>query len=54
MKDNAADLLAWLQDGAPLCVRRGLAAQAGGTDAAAAHSSVNELIKTHRYLRDVY
>ena len=26
----------------------------GGLDAAAAHAYVNELIKSHRYVRDVY
>ena len=31
-----------------------IVAGAGGMDAAAAHSYVNELIKAHRYLRDVY
>ncbi len=68
MKENAAELFAWLQDGAHLYVcgdadrmakdvHRALheiVAEAGGLDAAAAHSYVNELIKAHRYLRDVY
>ncbi len=31
-----------------------IVAEAGGMDAAAAHSYVNELIKSHRYMRDVY
>ncbi|SBS71534.1 Sulfite reductase (NADPH) flavoprotein alpha-component [uncultured Mycobacterium sp.] len=68
MKDNAAELFAWLQDGAHLYVcgdadrmardvdwaLHEIVAEAGGMDAAAAHSYVNELIKAHRYLRDVY
>ncbi|BBY66071.1 diflavin oxidoreductase [Mycolicibacterium helvum] len=68
MKDNAAELYAWLQDGALLYVcgdadrmakdvdraLHEIVAEAGGMDATAAHSYVNELIKTHRYLRDVY
>jgi sulfite reductase (NADPH) flavoprotein alpha-component len=31
-----------------------IVAEAGDMDAAAAHSYVNELIKAHRYVRDVY
>jgi sulfite reductase (NADPH) flavoprotein alpha-component len=31
-----------------------IVATAGGMDAAAAHAYVNELIKNHRYVRDVY
>jgi sulfite reductase (NADPH) flavoprotein alpha-component len=68
MKDNAADVFAWLQDGAHLYVcgdadrmakdvdraLHEIVAEAGGMDAAAAHAYVNELIKAHRYLRDVY
>ncbi|WP_319432052.1 sulfite reductase flavoprotein subunit alpha [Mycobacterium sp. RTGN5] len=68
MKDNAADLFGWLQDGAYLYVcgdadrmakdvdrtLHEIVAEAGGMDAAAAHGYVNELIKAHRYLRDVY
>jgi sulfite reductase (NADPH) flavoprotein alpha-component len=29
-------------------------ARVGGLDAAAAHAYVNDLIKSHRYVRDVY
>lgn len=68
MKENAAEFFAWLQDGAHLYVcgdadhmakdvdhaLHEIVEQAGGMGAAAAHSYVNELIKTHRYLRDVY
>lgn len=68
MKDHAAELFAWLSDGAYLYVCgdaekmakdvdravHEIVADAGGMDAAAAHSYVNDLIKTHRYLRDVY
>ncbi len=31
-----------------------IVARCGGMDAAAAHEYVNDLIKTHRYVRDVY
>ena len=31
-----------------------IVARCGGMDAAAAHAYVNDLIKTHRYVRDVY
>ena len=68
MKDNAAELFGWLADGAHLYVcgdadrmakdvdrtLHEIVAEAGGMDAAAAHSYVNELIKSHRYVRDVY
>jgi sulfite reductase (NADPH) flavoprotein alpha-component len=32
----------------------GIVARSGGMDANAAHQYVNDLIKSHRYLRDVY
>lgn len=68
MRENAAELFGWLQDGAHLYVcgdaermakdvdaaLHEIVAQAGGMDADAAHAYVNDLIKTHRYLRDVY
>lgn len=68
MKENTGDFYAWLRDGAHLYVcgdadrmakdvdraLHDIVAEAGGMDAAAAHSYVNELIKTHRYVRDVY
>ncbi|WP_407663950.1 sulfite reductase subunit alpha [Mycolicibacterium sarraceniae] len=68
MKDNAAELFSWLQDGAHLYVcgdadrmakdvdrtLHEIVADAGGMDAAGAHAYVNELIKAHRYVRDVY
>jgi sulfite reductase (NADPH) flavoprotein alpha-component len=68
MKDNAKDVFAWLEDGAHLYVCgdadrmakdvdrtvHEIVADAGGMAAAAAHSYVNELIKAHRYVRDVY
>jgi len=68
MKENGAELFDWLQRGAHLYVcgdaeamakdvdvaLHEIVAGAGGMDAAAAHSYVNELIKAHRYLRDVY
>lgn len=68
MRENAAELFSWLQDGAYLYVcgdadrmakdvdaaLHQIIADAGGMDADAAHAYVNDLIKTHRYLRDVY
>jgi sulfite reductase (NADPH) flavoprotein alpha-component len=33
---------------------RDIVAACGGMDAAASHAYVNDLIKTHRYVRDVY
>jgi sulfite reductase (NADPH) flavoprotein alpha-component len=68
MMANAAELYAWLQDGAYLYVcgdaddmakdvHRALhqiISAAGGLDEAGAHAYVNNLITTHRYLRDVY
>ncbi|CRZ15134.1 sulfite reductase [Mycolicibacterium neworleansense] len=68
MREHAAELFAWLQDGAYLYVcgdadrmakdvdaaLHEIVAESGGMDAEAAHAYVNDLIKTHRYLRDVY
>ena len=68
MWENAAELFGWLQDGAHVYVcgdaermakdvdatLRGIVARCGGMDPAAAHAYVNELMKNHRYLRDVY
>lgn len=68
MKEHATELFGWLENGAHLYVcgdaermakdvdrtLHEIVAEAGGMDAAAAHSYVNELIKSHRYLRDVY
>ncbi len=68
MRENSAELFAWLQDGAHLYVcgdadhmakdvdtaLHDIVAGSGGMDADAAHAYVNDLIKTHRYLRDVY
>lgn len=64
----AAELFAWPQDGAQVYVcgdaermakdvdvaLRGLVARCAAMDVAATHAYVNELIKSHRYLRDVY
>jgi sulfite reductase (NADPH) flavoprotein alpha-component len=33
---------------------RGILARSGGMDDAGAHAYVNELMKNHHYLRDVY
>lgn len=68
MWENAAEIFGWLQDGAYVYVcgdaermakdvdaaLRGIVARSGRMDAAAAHTYVNELMKNHRYLRDVY
>jgi sulfite reductase (NADPH) flavoprotein alpha-component len=68
MRENAAELFGWLQDGAHLYVcgdadrmardvdaaLHDIVAQCGAMDADAAHAYVNDLIKSHRYVRDVY
>lgn len=68
MWENSAEIFDWLQDGAYVYVcgdaermakdvdaaLRGIVARNGGMDDAAAHAYVNDLIKNHRYLRDVY
>ena len=68
MWENSAQLFGWLQDGAHLYVcgdakrmakdvdatLHDIVARCGGMDPAAAHAYVNDLIKSHRYVRDVY
>ncbi len=68
MLANADEVFDWLQDGAHLYVcgdadnmakdvhqaLHQIVATAGGMTGDAAHAYVNELIKDHRYLRDVY
>lgn len=68
MLEHAAEFFEWLQAGAHVYVcgdaermakdvdatLHDIVARAGGMDAAAAHAYVNDLIKSHRYLRDVY
>ena len=68
MWENSAELFGWLQDGAYLYVcgdekrmakdvdaaLHDIVSRCGRMDAAAAHAYVNDLIKTHRYVRDVY
>jgi sulfite reductase (NADPH) flavoprotein alpha-component len=68
MREHGAELFGWLSDGAYLYVcgdekrmakdvdvtLRDIVAACGGMDAAASHAYVNDLIKTHRYVRDVY
>ena len=68
MSESAAELFAWLQDGAYLYVcgdadqmakdvdatLHDIVAYCGGLGAAGAHAYVNDLIKSHRYVRDVY
>jgi sulfite reductase (NADPH) flavoprotein alpha-component len=68
MQENASELFSWIQDGAQLYVcgdekrmakdvdaaLHDIVARCGGMDETAAHAYVNDLIKTHRYVRDVY
>lgn len=68
MWENSTELFSWLEEGALLYVcgdaermakdvdaaLHAIVATAGNMDTAAAHAYVNQLIKTHRYLRDVY
>nr|WP_242455963.1 sulfite reductase flavoprotein subunit alpha [Mycolicibacterium sp. P1-18] len=68
MWENSAELFGWLQDGAHVYVcgdekrmardvdttLRDIVSRCGGMDAEAAHAYVNDLVKTHRYVRDVY
>jgi sulfite reductase (NADPH) flavoprotein alpha-component len=68
MLEQAAEFYDWLQAGAHVYVcgdaermakdvdatLHDIVAKCGGMDAAAAHAYVNDLIKSHRYLRDVY
>jgi sulfite reductase (NADPH) flavoprotein alpha-component len=68
MRENAKELFGWLQEGAHLYVcgdekrmakdvdaaLREIVVRSGALDATAAHAYVNDLIKTHRYVRDVY
>lgn len=68
MWENSGELFGWLQDGAHLYVcgdekrmakdvdaaLRDIVARCGGMDAAGAHAYVNDMITTHRYVRDVY
>ncbi len=68
MLEQAGELWSWLQDGAYFYVcgnadrmardvdktLHEVVATGGGMDADAAHAYVNQLIKDHRYVRDVY
>jgi len=68
MSENAADLFAWLQDGAHLYVcgdetrmardvdatLRAIVSRCGAMDHSAANAYVDDLVRTHRYVRDVY
>ncbi|QLL07614.1 diflavin oxidoreductase [Mycobacterium vicinigordonae] len=68
MWDNADEFFGWMQDGAHIYVCgdaermakdvdaaiHGIVAQSGNLDPDAAHAYVNQLIRDHRYLRDVY
>jgi sulfite reductase (NADPH) flavoprotein alpha-component len=68
MLEHATEFFDWLSDGAHVYVcgdgermakdvdatLHDIIAKGGGMDAAAAHAYVNDLIKSHRYLRDVY
>ncbi|WP_409428948.1 sulfite reductase flavoprotein subunit alpha [Mycobacterium sp. SMC-11] len=68
MWEHSTELFSWLEEGAQFYVcgdaermakdvdaaLHTIVASAGNMDTAAAHAYVNQLIKTHRYLRDVY
>ena len=68
MSENGAELFGWLQDGAHVYVcgdekrmakdvdatLHDIVARSGGWTRPRAHAYVNELIKSHRYVRDVY
>jgi sulfite reductase (NADPH) flavoprotein alpha-component len=68
MWENSTELFGWLEDGAHVYVcgdekrmakdvdaaLHGIVARCGGMSADAAHAYVNDLIKSHRYVRDVY
>jgi sulfite reductase (NADPH) flavoprotein alpha-component len=68
MMEHSTGFFSWLQEGAHVYVcgdekrmakdvdaaLRTIVAEAGGMDHDAAHAYVNDLIKSHRYVRDVY
>ncbi|OBH37661.1 sulfite reductase subunit alpha [Mycobacterium intracellulare] len=68
MWENAGEIFGWLEEGAHVYVcgdaermakdvdetLRALVAHGGAMEAEAAHAYVNELIRNHRYVRDVY
>ncbi|WP_422748372.1 diflavin oxidoreductase [Mycobacterium sp. WMMD1722] len=68
MRENAAELFSWLQDGAHVYVcgnadrmardvdaaLHQIVAEHGGFDGDGAHAYVNDLVRNHRYVRDVY
>lgn len=68
IQENAEEFFGWLQDGAHLYVcgdadrmakdvdaaLHDVVARVGAMSAEAAHAYVNDLIKSHRYVRDVY
>ena len=68
MMEHRTGFFSWLQEGAHVYVcgdekrmakdvdatLHTIVAEAGGMDADAAHAYVNDLIKSHRYVRDVY
>ncbi|MFI2837669.1 sulfite reductase flavoprotein subunit alpha [Mycolicibacterium sp. PDY-3] len=68
MQENAEEFYRWLTEGAYVYVcgdadrmakdvdaaLHDIVARCGGLDAAGAHAYVNDLIKSHRYVRDVY
>lgn len=68
MSESADELFGWLTDGAHVYVcgdadrmakdvdamLHQVVARGGGMDAEAAHAYVNDLVKNHRYVRDVY
>jgi sulfite reductase (NADPH) flavoprotein alpha-component len=68
MWESSAELFDWIQDGAQIYVcgdadrmakdvdaaLHDIVARCGRMDAATAHAYVNDLIRNHRYLRDIY
>jgi sulfite reductase (NADPH) flavoprotein alpha-component len=68
MWETSAELFGWLQDGAHVYVcgdekrmardvdetLRRIVEAKGDLDAESAHAYVNDLVRTHRYVRDVY
>lgn len=68
MRENADEFYRWLQDGAHVYVcgdaermardvdatLHEIVARCGNVDADGAHAYVNDLVKSHRYVRDVY
>lgn len=68
MRENSAEIYRWLEDGAHLYVcgdaermakdvdatLHAIVADSGNMSSADAHTYVNQLVRSHRYLRDIY